>query len=262
MPGLATALPWMQRSSSSAEVALIGSRWAIVSAGLSCQTSRQIRRHQRLFERRLGEPLAVKSGPFDWVVAGTDAVARAIASRQPFPESREDIDFRAFRPTWTAGSIHYWHDLRGAAGRAAFDDTRSKFRHKDDNLELALGRERVIAVVSNTQNNLEWMREQVPAFRPRIERDSLLRLRDSLRARAAGRVDVLLVTYADRTDIVYPFEGVHHVTFERDETEWGGDSAQWTRCFADLCEAIAPRERHRGSPTSLPAPVAAHQPLD
>jgi hypothetical protein len=129
-------------------MALIGKKIAVVSLGVSCQTTRQIENNRERLARKLDDELEQKRLPFDWRMQPVDAVAKMVRDGEFYPPEASELG-RDRRRYWARGKTWFWHDK--------WDDFRSfqaKQAHLVDNWKLLAKTPRIVFVVSNSQNNL------------------------------------------------------------------------------------------------------------
>src|SRR5580692_5743681 len=141
-------------------MSIISAKVAVVSLGMSCQTTWQIQSNARLLVELLhiAEPFAQGGMPFDWLIAPPASVASMLAARCLFPECAEHLKLN-FAPWWPAHNVYYWHDFRLPDGSyelaTGFQQTAAKYQYLLNKFVGLAGVERRIFVISNTQNNLD-----------------------------------------------------------------------------------------------------------
>lgn len=140
-------------------MSLLGEHCAIVSLGMSCQTSHQLRRHADLLKVLLEDStLEPSSMPFDNVIAPPSGAAALLSWRRFLPPIGELVANPV--PFWAGPNIYFWHDFVTARpgeyemSRSGFEIFSSKLAHKAQKFEQLAARRRVICVISNTQGNL------------------------------------------------------------------------------------------------------------
>ncbi|MGG5811885.1 hypothetical protein [Falsiroseomonas sp. CW058] len=221
-------------------MSLLGARSAVVSLGASCQTARQIRLHAPLLAERMGEALAPRSFPLDWMFAPPDAVARLLRSETRIPAEPGEL-VAAQRPFWPRHGVWLWHDpMEGDGAAGDFAAMQARMARRWDRFVALRSLERRVFVLSNTQNNLARLPDIAPQ---RLD----FRL-DARRMRAvAGAVqalfgaegtEVLFVAYASRLAPDARGCGLPLAVLEPDTTDHEGDGAQWAAALGKL---VTPR---------------------
>ncbi|MDQ3245390.1 MAG: papain-like cysteine peptidase [Pseudomonadota bacterium] len=213
----------------------IGNRIAIVSLGLSCQTSRQIDIHVELLGRLTGDrTLKQASLPFDWLISTARGLAGMLEDRSFLPQTEAGFCADHGRLRLRAHDVIYWHESRSLAqaGDPAFRDIQAKFEHTSARFKQIADADRVVAVISDTQPNL-----------PSIEKRWQFRLvdttpqeADSLRATFAkflGRpVEMLMVSRNARPNLQPP-QGFAYYHMVPEREGWIGNREQWAAVFTD-----------------------------
>lgn len=145
---------------------------SIVSLGVSCQTAIQIRRYvlslpaaDQTFDELGKELILSKSSfPFDWRIQPVKSLIQMAETGTFFPETPNEMLARSGTyesgdppPFWTRMNCFLWHDFKASEAHweidATFAATKEKYDHTIGKF-LGLSSERLIFVVSNTQNNL------------------------------------------------------------------------------------------------------------
>jgi len=213
----------------------IGERIAVVSLGLSCQTSRQIDGHVPLLRELTGDETIDKASlPFDWLISTPHGLESLIQSGRFFPDDQAAVYDDQGRLRSREHDLLYWHVSRHASRRdhPAFPDARSKFAHTSSRFGAIAKLDRVVGIVSNTQGNLPWVQDQwnVPLL------DTTPEQADQVRrtfAHFLGRpVDLLMVSrtvrpdFEQRADFAY-----YHMVPEAEG--WAGNGRDWAAVFQD-----------------------------
>ena len=210
---------------------LVGQRTAIVSLGISCQTTHQLRTHRALLGALLGEELAVARMPFDWMIAPLGATAAMIRHGDYYPRTMSDLDWRT-HPYWPRYECYFWHE------ELAFDHPgRFMLRAEAASARMeALGAmERRIFIVSNSQNALLGIDTEVGGLDYRFGDAGLDALQQVLDERF-GASELYAIGYAALDDAA-PGR-VLHVT--PDGSTWRGDEAQWAPLLRAIATGAAP----------------------
>jgi hypothetical protein len=183
-------------------MSLIGKKSAVVSLGSACQAAFQIRLHADLLSQALGDELVPSRLPFDWTIAPPARAADWIAASDRFPRSPDALspvpgEKGAFY--WRERGVYFWHDFKTQDGidvAGTFEYTRDKYERHFEKLRNLGELETVIAVVANTQNNLDGILPD--------KADLLYRRADVVRLKTAFETEIgrpcrmLCVTYGDR----------------------------------------------------------------
>lgn len=225
-------------------MSLVGKDVAIVSLGMSCQITYQLRKHAGLLAELTGDPDLREVGmPFDWVIRPPMNTVRAIQELLFFPESRHEITLNNKIPYWAKNSTLYWHDFNGIEGTdvidvaseefaSDFDEAVQKYQHVTESFEALRSKKRNIFIISNVQNNLEEHDRNFGGIDYLLNKDNL----GATAAAIAQRFpecsnEFLVVSYKDRIapDIKLPNTLV--ALFSRDASEWEGSDANWGRLF-------------------------------
>ena len=213
----------------------IGDRIAVVSLGLSCQTSRQIDGHVPLLRQLTGdESLEKASLPFDWLISTTRGLVGLIEEGSFFPETHEGFCADQGRLRLKAHDILYWHESRlfARAGDPRFENSKAKFHYTSARFQQIAKLDRVVAVMSDTQPNLPWKEER---WKIRLTDTSLAEAEEARNAFAKflGRpVDLLMVSrnpqplFSARPDFAH-----YHMIPEKDG--WAGNGREWAAVFTD-----------------------------
>lgn len=213
----------------------IGDRIAIVSLGLSCQTSRQIDGHVPLLRQLTGdEGLEKTSLPFDWLISTPAGLAGLIEDRLFFPETQGELQADQDRLRLRAHDVLYWHVSRLAArvGHPCFEDAKAKFAYLSARFEQIAKMDRVVAVISNTQPNLPWKEEKwnIPLTGTTVEEAD--HVRQSFANHLNRPVELLMVSRNEKHQTPLPADfAFYHMVPEADG--WAGDGRKWAAVFKD-----------------------------
>src|SRR5215217_1929989 len=121
-------------------MSLSSSRTAVISLGMSCQTSRQIKVHHRLLRSALrDEDLHPVSSFFNNLISPITATTSLFAADLEPPSSAAEI-VRWSRPFWERHGMFFWHD--------AFepDTLCRKYQHLSGKLRALRDKQRLIFV--------------------------------------------------------------------------------------------------------------------
>jgi len=219
-------------------MSLVGRKAAVVSLGMSCQTTLQIDDHADLIVRALGDPdLAPSSLPFDNVVCHPESVAKLLDANIFYPPSKDELTL--FRGAlWGAAGVYFRHEctlrksrpieyLRGKVDVArGYRDLAGKFAHLAEKFRRLRELERLIFVVSNSQNDLTEYQAEVGI-------DCLVSMDDVTALCGAGdryfgrRCEYIFATYDGRTTGMADRSNLSVFRLSPDSSEWAGDHAQW-----------------------------------
>ena len=141
---------------------LVGPHTAVISLGVSCQTSYQLHQNKELVSHLVGEPLEYESSFFNWLISDCRGIAtflRAFAGRGLAYGDivRDDREEWRFEPLQVADHrIWLWHGK--PCGETSDEDLAmftAKYHHLARKLWALRAKRRRIFVVSNCQNNLD-----------------------------------------------------------------------------------------------------------
>lgn len=210
-------------------MSLVGVNSAVISLGVSCQTTKQILFHQALFEQYFGEPLIEENHYFDYLICPVRAAESTLRLKSWFPQ-RKNLGM-AHTPFWKTRGLYFWHSF--SAHKTTPDELyrdyekhKSKYRYLGAKLEGLRGK-RIVIIVSNTQNSLETMHTETGRHFPRTLKAAELR---ALKRRADAffgvKTQMLVVT---RRGIFRGLwcPGINLAFIGPDGSKWEGDTVQW-----------------------------------
>jgi len=91
----------------------IGNRVGVVSLGMCCQASIQIRQNVDLIGRASGDSSVRISGmPFDGLICPPASASKMLAARMFYPEMPQDIECVKEGAYWRDFNVYYWHEYR------------------------------------------------------------------------------------------------------------------------------------------------------
>jgi hypothetical protein len=222
-------------------MSLAGKNTAIVSIGSSCQTAYQVRNHAGLLSRLCGDDLRTRRLPFDWVICSPRRAAGWVDSGLPFPEDPGDLapykHEGVFR--WGARGVFFWHDFRNEQKLVdlpgTFEFTQIKYRALRESFRNLSDLDRVVLIISNTQNNLpKVLGDDFSGEGFDFAPGNLNRLKESIEAFLGRPCELLAVTYADRSDTEPERDassGMRVFTIDKNTSGWAGDDASWHDIF-------------------------------
>ena len=204
---------------------------ALVSIGLSCQSTHQIRFNAEFIKDVCQTTVAVPSGYFDWLICPPESATKFLDDGMP-EFSANDITLK-FQPTWERYKIYYWHEFQQNEIiniQRNFKQSQSKFNYLIQQFKKLRDFKRLIFVLSNTQNNLFEVREQTGSLDFKFDHQKVVDLKKAVENFLTREVEFLVVTNSDRFD-GSAGHGYHIEFFKPDQSEWKGDKKAWKDCF-------------------------------
>lgn len=215
----------------------VGSEVAVVSLGMACQSSRQIRRHVPLLRKLIGDKsLRESSLPFDWLICPPESAARILEDSARFPETPDEIQYQGGWPWWKKYNAYFWHEFLRKGEHVpiaeGFENSRSKFLHLWDKFTDLANVPRRIFVLSNTQNNLVKVREWTGTIDPQFNQEPIEQLIRAVNLRLpAGKNEFVVVSYQSRVQKRLFLSSGQFEFIEEDRTDWEGSDNEWTTIF-------------------------------
>jgi hypothetical protein len=226
---------------------------SIISLGVSCQTSFQIRHHAGLIGRLTGETIEIEGEelegstfPFDWRIMAADAFCSMAEKGRFFPESPVELSNRigqwpANLPArWDDNGSYFWHDFKLTPdtwnAEQTFDAIAAKYRYTIDKF---LNRtKRSVFILSNTQNNLEAAVSDVTGLDFDFDRRMIDRVKHSLEM-LFPHLQIELIVVAARHRIQGDHTKWPAQVYVIDQSNLApddvvGDHAQWEAVFRDF----------------------------
>ena len=214
----------------------------LVSLGISCQTTHQLRRladsHQ---EPDLPSALTTEPGPFDWLICPLASTTELLNRRIPdFTES--SIQIHNNRPYWADLDIYFWHNFlvteqgkRIVDIQATLEQELQRWRYLRARF-AALDPAQTVFVISNTQNNLETEvfteTEHEKYYFTDTGLDALIQsLAEYFRTRAS-EIHVQIVTRRERAEELSGNKNVSYLPL--DQNEWKGSKESWNNWWQQL----------------------------
>jgi hypothetical protein len=207
----------------------------VLSAGMSCQSAKQIELNAEQIRRTLNAPdMEVSRGLYDWTICRPKDLARIVRSGFDFPK-RSELSLQA-RPYWAARKIFFWHDFWepgvGPDIGKFYDQTRQKYAYLARKFDDVRQADDIYIVGSNCQNTLELMNERSGGLiRSVVSIDDLEQLRDAFDHQLGKPCHMLFVTNPGRFIGARRSERIWVFQHQPDESEWVGDEEQWRRSF-------------------------------
>jgi len=217
-------------------MSLVGIHTAVVSLGMSCQAAHQIRQHAKLISSCLenGETLDALRLPFDWLICPPSSALRMLETGRFFPEHREALEID-HAPYWRDYHTYFWHDFLDEDRRydlsLDFQGTKDKYERLVDRFRDLSRMRRLVFVISNSQNNLDFVAERTQALTPDMSASQIEGLCDATDRFFGRRCEYLVVTYSDRLDRNPDRDNVKVYRVDRDSSEWRGEPRTWARVF-------------------------------
>lgn len=220
----------------------LGRNVGIIGLGLSCQGSLQIRDNIDVLARVSGDDTLKASGmPFDSIICPPASAAKMLRNDTFFPRDNAEIQvFRGafwkdynvyFRHEYTLRKSHPFEYWRGKVNASrALRELTSKFGYMAEKFRNASRLDRLIFVISNTQNDLFEYKEEV-GIDYGIAMKSIDDLCDECDRYFSRRCEYIFATYEDRVRGRSTRERLAVYRLVPDASVWGGDRQQWKDLF-------------------------------
>ena len=232
-------------------MSLVGQKAAVVSFGISCQTTLQIDDHIELIKRAVGdETLKPSSLPFDAVLTHPTSTAQMLDADTFYPASKHELVLykgaywakqRAyFRHECTLRKSHLLEYLRGKVNLdRGYRELASKFAHLSQKFRRLKELERLIFVVGNSQNDLPEMQAEIGnnSGDSVISMESMQLLCDACDRYFGRPCEYILVTYSHLKTGTGTRPGLSVFELTPDDSKWAGDHAQWQGLWTDYFRA-------------------------
>jgi hypothetical protein len=232
-------------------MSLVGQKAAIVSFGISCQTTLQIDDHVELIGHAVGDETLKKSSfPFDAVLTHPASTAQMLDADTFYPASKEELVLYKgaywakqqayFRHECTLRKSHPLEYLRGKVNLdRGYRELASKFAHLSQKFRGLKELERLLFVVSNSQNDLPEMQAEIDneAGASVISMESMRHLCDACDRYFGRPCEYILVTYPNLNTGTGSRPGLSVFELKPDQTQWAGDHAQWRALWTDYFRA-------------------------
>jgi hypothetical protein len=230
-------------------MSLLGSKVGVISLGMSCQSAHQIELHAKLIAELAGDRSAKLSRfPFDNIICSPQAAGRMLEADRFHPESPDDVAISESGGTWKEMGAHYWHEFRpirsGILRRKKMDPAASfkrltgKYRHTAGKFRQLASLERLIFVISNSQNNLDMVARTTGNLDFVLDRNMINHLADQTDAYFGRACEYVFATYPERVRGSAERSNVCVYELAPDGSEWMGDPAQWAALFRKV---LAPK---------------------
>ncbi len=205
---------------------------AIISLGISCQSARQIRSSIEILSDALGETFEPERHFFDGLISPVAGLASLFEDGFPL-FTREDIIPGPGHPTWKPYGLRFLHHFRSEPGGVPdidrhFAEDLSRFSYLRSKFVKLAQRQRIVFVISNSQNNLDEVARQTGLEDLQFRKSELERLQRAVDRFFDRSCEYLIVSHAERHgDVDLP----ELTIMETDDSEWTGDKTQWRALF-------------------------------
>lgn len=231
-------------------MSLVGRKAAVVSLGMSCQTTLQIDDHADLIVRAIGdETLKPSSMVFDNIVCHPASAAKLFEISTFYPASKDELAL--FRGAfWTAQGVYFRHECTLRKSRPieylknkvdlarGYRDLAGKFAHLSEKFRHLSEIDRLIFVISNTQNDLTEYHAEV-GIDCAVPMDAIEMLCDACDRYFNRRCEYIFATYEGRTAGAADRPGLSVFKLVPDSSEWAGDHTQWEALFTQSLRGSA-----------------------
>ena len=220
----------------------IGDKAAVVSLGMSCQSGEQIRAHAELLARLTGDPtMRIATSVFDNIICPPASAVRLLATDRFHPHDASALTLSQ-GAYWKEFDVYFWHEFRlhkrhileyllGRVNRRrAFRELSGKYEHLSARFRSLKSRERLVFVISNTQNNLADYAAET-GINPVLDAADVELLCDACDAYIGRACEYILASYDDRLTGTLRRSRLRHYALARDDSPWKGDVGQWEWVF-------------------------------
>jgi len=220
----------------------VGLKIGVISLGMSCQSSAQIRAHVPLLSRLTGDDALKKSAmPFDNIICRPDSAAGMLQADIFYPDDPDGL-LESEGALWPDFGVYFWHEYRlhkhhvleyitGRLNtRRAYRELSGKYAHLAGKFRQARQLERLVFVISNSQNNLS-MYSATADIDPTLTAAGVELLCDACDAYVGRPCEYVLATYAGRLAGEVSRKRLTVFKLIPDASDWEGDPAQWGEVF-------------------------------
>jgi len=224
------------------QMSAVGQKVGVIGLGMSCQSSAQIRRHAPLLARLTGDhSLKISAMPFDNLICGPDAAANMLRADRFYPDNPEALSLSQ-GAHWRELDVYFWHEYRlhkhhvleYLTGRLntgrAYRELSGKFAHLTEKFRQVRQLERLVFIISNSQNNLSAYHAET-GIDPKLTSESIERLCDACDRYVGRACEYVLVTYDARLSGTIHRDRLTLFKLIPDTSDWEGDPAQWGGVF-------------------------------
>jgi len=232
-------------------MSLVGQKTAVVSLGMSCQTTVQLDDHAELIARAVGDAtLKPSSMLFDNIVCHPSSAVTMLRTDTFLPASKDELKLLR-GALWMEHNVYFRHEctlrkshpIEYLTGRVnlsrGYRDLAGKFAHLAGKFRKLSQLERLIFVMSNTQNDLTYYHEEA-GIEPVVSSEAIEQLCDATDQYFGRRCEYVFVTYDSRLIGMPDRAGLNVIKLVPDSSEWAGDHAQWRTMFERCLSPAAP----------------------
>lgn len=220
----------------------VGKKVGVIGLGMSCQSSAQIRSHARLLARLTGdETLKISAMPFDNIICLPDSAAGMLQAGTFYPGDPDALVVSQ-GAHWRERDVYFWHEYRlqkrhvfeyltGRVNtRRAYRELSGKYAHLTAKFRQARQLERLVFVMSNSQNNLSAYSAET-GIDPKLTAASVERLCDACDCYVGRPCEYVLATYQARLSGEVRRDRLTVFKLTPDGSDWEGDPVQWGGVF-------------------------------
>ncbi len=225
-------------------MSLLGTKVGVISLGMSCQSSHQIELHAKLIAELSDDRSAkISRFPFDNTICSPQAAGRMLRADRFYPESIDELLVSSGESGgyWKEMDVHYWHEFRpirsGILRRKkmnppkSFERLTEKYAHTASKFRRLSSLQRLVFVISNSQNNLDLVARVTGNLDFVLDRSRIDQLADQTDAYFGRRCEYVFATYRGRVTGRSQRDGISMHELSPDESEWQGDPFQWAALF-------------------------------
>ena len=219
----------------------VGLKVGVISLGMSCQSSAQIRAHVPLLARLTGDETLKKSAmPFDNIICRPDSAASMLKADTFYPDDPNAL-LESEGACWPEFGVYFWHEYRlhkhhvleyvtGRLNtRRAYRELSGKYAHLAGKFRQARQLERLVFVISNSQNNLSMAVPDI--IDPTLTAAGVELLCDACDAYVGRPCEYVLASYEGRLTGEVSRKRLTVFKLTPDASDWEGDPAQWGKVF-------------------------------
>ncbi len=230
-------------------MSLVGRKVAVVSLGMSCQATFQIREHAKLLADLCGDStVQISTLPFDALICPPDAASKILRQDIFYPPNADEIVVSE-GAHWPDFNVYFWHEFRPgrldawfsrqADAAKSYETLRSRYRHLADKFRRLRDVDRLIFVICNTQNNLPLVENLTGTISPVIDLASINQLADQCDAFFGRPCGYLFATYPEWHRGASKRANVAMRELRRDQSDWQGDSRLWEGLFREALADVS-----------------------
>ena len=186
------------------------------------------------------------------------AAARLLDADSFYPASKDELAL--FRGAlWGGGGVYFRHEctlrksrpieyLRGKVDlERGYRELAGKFAHLAEKFRRLRELERLLFVISNSQNDLTEYQAEV-GIDPAMSADDVVTLCAACDRYFGRHCEYLVATYEDRLTGAPQRPGLSVFKLAPDTSEWAGDHAQWREIFTQYLRADVHAPTRHGMP--------------